>query len=100
MADKKNHDNNKTAVALSYNPEENAPKVVAAGKGYLAERILNRAKEADIPVHKDEELAKSLYGLELGEFIPPELYEVVAEILLFVDRMDRIKSRLDGKQGE
>jgi flagellar biosynthesis protein len=100
MQDSKDLDKNKTAVALSYDPDEAAPKVVAAGKGYLADKILERAREADIPVHKDEALAKSLYKLELGELIPPELYEVVAEILVFVDRMDRIKGRLDGTQRE
>lgn len=97
MKDSKELDKDKTAVALSYDPDEAAPKVVAAGKGYLAEKILERAREADIPVHKDEALAKSLYKLELGEMIPPELYDVVAEILVFVDRMDRIKSKLEGK---
>lgn len=85
----------KTAVALSYVPEEEAPKVIAAGKGYLAERIIERAKEADIPLHKDAKLAESLSKLELGSNIPPELYEVVAEILVFVDRMDRIKEKLN-----
>lgn len=85
----------KTAVALSYDPEDTAPKIIATGKGYLAEKIIDTAKEADIPIHKDEALADTLSRLELGSNIPPELYEVVAEILVFVDRMDRIKGRLD-----
>lgn len=85
----------KTAVALSYEPDEDAPKVIAAGKGYIAERILERAKEADIPMHHDDKLAESLSKLEIGAAIPPELYEVVAEILVFVDKMDRIKGKLD-----
>lgn len=84
----------KTAVALSYDPSDDAPRVVASGKGELAEKILQKAKEADVPVHKDDSLADTLSKLDIGEAIPPELYEVVAEILLFVDRMDKIKSKL------
>ena len=85
----------KTAVALEYNPSEEAPKIVASGKGFLAERIIEKAKEADVPVHKDDRLAQSLSKLEIGDYIPKELYQVVAEVLLFVDRMDRIKAKED-----
>ncbi len=81
----------KTAVALSYDIDEQAPRVIAAGKGLIADRIIERAKEADIPLHKDEQLANHLSKLELGSFIPPEAYEIVAEILTFVDRVDRLK---------
>ncbi|MDF2511523.1 MAG: hypothetical protein K0S04_1389 [Herbinix sp.] len=84
----------KTAVALSYDQEDQAPKVIASGKGYVADRIIERAKEADIPLHKDEKLANSLSKLEIGDMIPPELYEVVAEVLAFVDKMDRIKDKV------
>ena len=83
----------KTAVALEYNPLEEAPKIIASGKGYLAERIIDTAKAADVPVHKDDRLAQSLSKLEIGDYIPKELYQVVAEVLLFVDRLDRIKSK-------
>lgn len=84
----------KTAIALGYDPKETAPKVLAVGKGALADKILTKAKEEDVPIHRDEKLAKTLSRLEIGEFIPPELYEVVAEVLVFVDRMDHIKSKL------
>lgn len=84
----------KTAVALSYDPADSAPKIIAAGKGNLAERILETAKESDIPVHKDERLANTLSKLKIGDFIPPELYEIVAEVLLFVDRLDHIKEKV------
>ena len=83
----------KTAVALEYNPQEEAPKIIASGKGYLAEKIIETAKASDIPVHKDDRLAQSLSKLEIGEYIPKELYQVVAEVLLFVDRLDYIKSK-------
>ena len=87
----------RTAVALSYEPNDDAPKVIASGKGYLADRIIERAKEADIPLHKDEKLASTLSKLEIGDMIPPELYEVVAEILVFVDQMDRMKTKVGMK---
>lgn len=83
-----------TAVALSYNPNEEAPKVIASGRGYLADKILDVAKEEQIPIHKDERLTDSLSHLEIGEFIPEELYAVVADILVFVDEMDRIKGKI------
>ena len=74
-------------------PDDDAPKVVATGKGALAEKIIEEAKQAKVPVHKDSKLADTLSRLEIGELIPPELYEVVAEILVFVDQMDRIRAK-------
>lgn len=90
-------DKNKTAVALEYEPGEQAPKVVATGKGHLADRIVDTAQEANVPVHKDEKLAKSLSILDVGEYIPPELYGIVAEILIFVDGMEKIQKKIDRK---
>lgn len=87
-------DKRKTAVALSYETSENAPKIVASGKGQIAERMIEIAKENQVPVHKDSPLANTLSRLEIGEEIPQELYEVVAEILLFVDDCDKIKKKL------
>ena len=84
----------KQAVALEYNPEEDAPKVIASGRGALAERIIERAQESDVPIHRDDKLADTLSRLQIGEMIPPELYEVVAEILVFVDSMDKIKGKI------
>lgn len=89
-------DKPKQAIALAYNPEEDAPRVIASGKGELAERIIEKAKEVDVPVHRDDKLADTLSRLEIGDMIPPELYEVVAEILIFVDAMDKIKAKMDG----
>ncbi len=90
----------KTAVALSYDPEEDAPKVIASGKGALAERIIEKAKEANVAVHADDKLAETLSKLEIGEMIPPELYEVVAEILVFVDAMDKVKAKIENYKGK
>lgn len=85
----------KQAIALEYNPDEEAPRVIATGRGVLAERIIEKAKESDVPVHRDDKLADTLSRLEIGAAVPPELYEVVAEILVFVDAMDKIKSKLN-----
>lgn len=63
--------------------------------GTWQERILDTAREHDIPVHQDAGLTKSLENVEIGEFIPPELYQVVAEVLVFVDSMDKIKGKWD-----
>ena len=94
MADKDENKKVKTAVALGYDPnEDGAPVVIASGKGALAEKIIDQAHENKIPVHEDSKLADTLSKLEIGEMIPPELYEVVAEILVFVDAMDKIKAK-------
>ena len=84
----------KQAIALEYDPDEAAPRVIATGKGALAERIIERAKESDVPVHRDDKLAETLSRLEIGDMIPRELYEVVAEILVFVDSMDKIRAKI------
>ncbi|MDY3909059.1 MAG: EscU/YscU/HrcU family type III secretion system export apparatus switch protein [Eubacterium sp.] len=84
----------KTAVALEYTAGDKAPKVIATGQGYLAEKIVDVAREADVPIHKDEKLARSLSVLDIGEYIPPELYSIVAEILVYVDSMERIQSKI------
>lgn len=84
----------KTAVAVAYEPGDAAPKILATGKGRVAERIIEKAKEHDVPFYQDNKLAETLSKLEIGDTIPPELYEVVAEILVFVDDMDRMKAKL------
>ncbi|MFG6355405.1 MAG: EscU/YscU/HrcU family type III secretion system export apparatus switch protein [Acetatifactor sp.] len=99
MADKLTDKNKpKQAIALEYNPEEDAPKVIASGRGKLAERIIEKAKESDVPIHRDDKLADTLSRLEIGDAIPPELYEVVAEILIFVDSMDKLRSKVGGRK--
>ncbi|MCI7243587.1 MAG: EscU/YscU/HrcU family type III secretion system export apparatus switch protein [Lachnobacterium sp.] len=92
---KKKSDADKTAVAISYEPGEAAPKILATGKGKVAEKIIETAKENKVPTYKDNKLASTLSKLQIGDMIPPELYEVVAEILVFVDDMDRMKAKLD-----
>lgn len=79
----------KLAVALKYRQDQDvAPLVVASGKGILADAILKKAAEAGIPVHPDSDLAEMLSEVEVGDSIPEELYEVVAQIMAMVYRMD------------
>uniref|UniRef100_UPI0040569ECB EscU/YscU/HrcU family type III secretion system export apparatus switch protein n=1 Tax=Agathobacter sp. TaxID=2021311 RepID=UPI0040569ECB len=99
MAEKRKWDGlEKTAVALAYEPGDTAPKILATGKGELADRIIEKAKESNVPLYKDNKLADTLSRLKIGDAIPPELYGVVAEILVFVDDMDRMKAKLNGKR--
>ena len=93
MLDRKKKE--KTAVAVAYTPGERAPKILATGKGEVAERIIETAKENEVPLYEDDKLASTLSRLDIGDMIPPELYEVVAEILVFVDAMDKIKAKMD-----
>lgn len=98
MGDKNNFQN-RQAVALSYEPGTTAPTIVAAGKGYVADKIIETAKENDVPLYQDDKLSDTLMRLEIGDTIPPELYKVVADILIFVDSMDKIKGKLNsGKE--
>ena len=83
-----------TAVALAYEPGDEAPKIIATGKGKLAEKIIEEARGADVPFYQDSKLAATLSALEIGDAIPPDLYEVVAQILVFVDGMDKVRAKL------
>jgi len=77
------------AVALRYDPElEGAPRVVATGRGCVAEAILAAARESGVPVREHDTLAGLLVSCELGDEIPEELYEVVAEVLAWLSRID------------
>ncbi|RED52472.1 EscU/YscU/HrcU family type III secretion system export apparatus switch protein [Aestuariispira insulae] len=86
IASKGESTNDSVAVALSYDPadRDSAPSVVASGKGSLAERILEKAAEHGVPIHKDADLVSILAATEVGEEIPVEAFIAVAEILRFV----------------
>ena len=79
-----------TAAALKYRPpDDGAPRLVAKGSGLLAERILELAKENNIPIHQDPDLITVLSQLDLEAEIPSELYKPIAEILSFVYRINQ-----------
>ena len=69
------------AVALAYQSGQAAPKVVAKGRGLLAEMIIERAREAGLFVHESPEMVSLLMQVDLDQHIPPELYRAVAELL-------------------
>lgn len=80
----------KRAVALRYEPQrQQAPKVVAKGRGFVAENILAAAQKNAIPVYQNKSLVNMLMALELDREIPPELYRTVAEVLAYVYRIDK-----------
>jgi flagellar biosynthesis protein len=75
----------KKAVALKYQQEEqNAPKVIAKGKGELALKIIQKAKKYDIPLFQNDALANSLLSLDTEQEIPPLLYKAVAEVFVWL----------------
>ncbi len=73
----------KKAVALKMEEKE-IPKVVAKGKGTIAERILEIARKHGVPIRRDKPLTEALMTLDIGEEIPPELYRAIAEVMAFV----------------
>jgi flagellar biosynthesis protein len=78
------------AVALRYDEDrDETPVVVAKGKGIVAKKIIEEAKRHDVPVQQDASLVEVLSKLELNQQIPPELYQLVAEVLSFVYRSDQ-----------
>lgn len=80
----------KQVAALRYSPDKNkAPQIVGLGKGEIAEKIIEKAKESGVAVVENSQLAATLNSFNIGDEIPPELYEVVAQILVFVNDMDR-----------
>jgi flagellar biosynthesis protein len=84
MTDQKKY---KTSVALSYD-EVGAPTVTASGDGMIAEAIIERGREFDVPIVEDAKLAQLLSAVPLGEEIPVELYQAVAEVLVFLLRLE------------
>ena len=75
------------AVAMKYTKDMPAPFIAAKGKGWIAQQILEIARREGIPLRNDYELSEFLFTLEIGSFIPEELYQVVAEIYAFVVEM-------------
>jgi len=75
----------KKAIALRYDlDKENAPKIVAKGKGLIAERIIKIAEENELPIKKDEDLVELLTKIDIDQEIPNNLYKAVAEIFSFI----------------
>lgn len=80
----------KKAVALRYDKDRShSPKIVATGKGLVAESVIEKAKESNVPILQDESLVEILAELNINETIPEELYEAVAEVFAFVYKADQ-----------
>lgn len=77
------------AVALAYQAGSAAPKVLAKGRGLLAEAIIEKAREAGVYVHESPELVSLLMQVDLDQNIPPELYVAVAELLAWLYRLEQ-----------
>lgn len=82
-------DSRQAAVALAYSAADSAPKVVAKGRGLIAEQIISRAREHGIYVHESPELVALLMQVDLDSRIPPQLYVAVAELLAWLYRMEQ-----------
>jgi len=82
-----------TAAALRYDGSSDAPTLVASGKGLLAEKIVAAAREAGIPIREDTLLAEALSALDVGTQVPEELYQAVAEALVWAYRLSGKRSR-------
>lgn len=83
-----------TAVAVRYDAQkEQSPRVVATGKGLIAERILELAREHGVPIYQDPDLVELLARVELFDEIPPELYTAVAEVLVWVYKVNDAQKR-------
>ncbi len=81
---------NKKVAALQYKSEKDKiPKLIAKGRGRVAEEILKIAKKHNIPIQENEELVNALSMLDIGEYIPEKLYPVVAKILAFIYTLDK-----------
>ena len=81
----------KKAAAVKYDQAKHmAPRVVAKGKGYIADQIVQLARENNVPLNQDQNLANVLEAMELESEIPAELYRAVAEVLVFIYRLNRI----------
>ncbi len=84
----------KTAIAMRYDIDrDKAPLIIASGRGPVADEILRIAEDNKIPLYEDPELSKLLSKLELDTEIPPELYTLVAEVLFFVYKLDRMAEK-------
>lgn len=76
------------AVALAYGQTTGAPRVVAKGRGLIAQAIIERAKQSGVFVHESQDLVGLLMQVELDQQIPPQLYLAVAELLAWLYRLE------------
>ena len=81
------------AAALKYELNFEAPVVTAAGIGKIADNIIDRAKDNDVPIVYNQELANLLCNVDVGDSLPPDLYEAVAHVIAYITDIDKSKER-------
>ncbi|MGG7178076.1 EscU/YscU/HrcU family type III secretion system export apparatus switch protein [Clostridium paraputrificum] len=81
------------AAALKYEQNFDAPVVTAAGMGHIADKIIERADENDVPIVYNKELTDLLCNVDVGDSIPSELYEAVAHVIAYVTDLDKLIER-------
>lgn len=84
------------AVALAYLEHSGAPKVVAKGKGLIAEQIIQKAKDSGVFVHESRELVSLLMNVDMDQQIPPGLYQAIAELLAWVYQIENKEFKTEG----
>lgn len=82
-------DRNLTAAAIRYLPNDYAPRIVAKGRGAVAEAIIERARASGVYVHESPDLVALLMRVDLDSHIPPQLYMVIAELLVWLYRLEQ-----------
>lgn len=82
--------NGPSAAVIRFNEQaDNAPQIVAQGRGQLAAKIIELAKQHNVQMEEDSGLVQNLLDIDLGDNIPPQLYSVMAEILLMIEEMEK-----------
>ena len=90
----KNFQKNQKAVALGFEEKvDHAPKILGSGNGIIAEKIIEIARKNNVPIHKDADLVEVLSVLEIDEYIPLEVYSIVAEIFTYIYEQNEKKKR-------
>ena len=85
----------KKAAAIRYDAKDVAPTVIAKGAGVVAENIIKVGEQEKIAIVENKELVEELSRIELGDNIPPELYQIVAEVLIFVSDLDELRAKTE-----
>ena len=93
MATKPGPDGQRAAAALAYREGDSAPRVVAKGRGIIADNILERARASGVYVHESRELLALLMQIDLDSHIPPQLYVAVAELLAWLHHLEESEKR-------
>jgi flagellar biosynthesis protein len=86
---RKKERNGPSAAVIRYEEGDRAPTVIAQGRGYIAEKIIELARQNHIPIEEDVSLVQQLLDIDLGENIPPQLYAVIAEILVLIEKIEK-----------